>query len=70
MPDEFVLRIVVRIDSLHLLLFLRDYKLVDVLSRMVDKQKEKIRELQQAYNRAKIDDYLVALILDLIAVIQ
>ncbi|WP_242316981.1 phage tail tape measure protein [Bacillus cereus group sp. BfR-BA-01489] len=29
---------------------------VDVLSRMVDKQKEKIRELQQAYNRAKTEE--------------
>ena len=26
---------------------------IDVLSRMVDKQKEKMRELQSAYNRAK-----------------
>ncbi|MDD0821553.1 phage tail tape measure protein [Bacillus cereus] len=29
---------------------------VDVLSRMVDKQKEKIRELHQAYNRAKTEE--------------
>ncbi|MGE6963988.1 phage tail tape measure protein [Bacillus thuringiensis] len=29
---------------------------VDVLSRMVDKHKEKIRELQQAYNRAKTEE--------------
>ncbi|QWH60207.1 phage tail tape measure protein [Bacillus mycoides] len=29
---------------------------VDVLSRMIDKQKEKIRELQQAYNRAKTEE--------------
>lgn len=29
---------------------------VDVLSRTVDKQKEKIRELQQAYNRAKTEE--------------
>jgi len=29
---------------------------VDVLSRMVDRQKEKIRELQQAYNRAKTEE--------------
>lgn len=29
---------------------------VDVLTRMVDKQKEKIRELQQAYNRAKTEE--------------
>ncbi|MFJ6189464.1 phage tail tape measure protein [Bacillus thuringiensis] len=29
---------------------------IDVLSRMVDKQKEKIRELQSAYNRAKAEE--------------
>ncbi|PET18111.1 phage tail tape measure protein [Bacillus thuringiensis] len=29
---------------------------IDVLTRMVDKQKEKIRELQQAYNRAKAEE--------------
>ncbi|PGA97536.1 phage tail tape measure protein [Bacillus toyonensis] len=29
---------------------------VDVLSRTVDKQKEKIRELQQSYNRAKTEE--------------
>ncbi|ASN69600.1 phage tail tape measure protein [Bacillus paranthracis] len=29
---------------------------IDVLSRMVDKQKEKIRELQSAYNRAKTEE--------------
>ncbi|EEM72119.1 MULTISPECIES: phage tail tape measure protein [Bacillus cereus group] len=29
---------------------------VDVLSRMVDKQKEKIKELHQAYNRAKTEE--------------
>ncbi|HDR6492795.1 TPA: phage tail tape measure protein, partial [Bacillus thuringiensis] len=29
---------------------------IDVLTRMVDKQKEKIRELQQAYNRAKTEE--------------
>ncbi|PES17869.1 phage tail tape measure protein [Bacillus anthracis] len=29
---------------------------IDVLSRMIDKQKEKIRELQQAYNRAKTEE--------------
>ncbi|MGX5634343.1 phage tail tape measure protein [Bacillus thuringiensis] len=29
---------------------------VDVLTRMVDKQKEKIRELQSAYNRAKAEE--------------
>ncbi|WP_130067535.1 phage tail tape measure protein [Bacillus albus] len=29
---------------------------VDVLSRIVDKQKEKVRELQQAYNRAKTEE--------------
>ena len=28
---------------------------IDVLSRVVDKQKEKIRELQSAYNRAKAE---------------
>ena len=28
---------------------------IDVLSRMIDKQKEKIRELQSAYNRAKTE---------------
>lgn len=29
---------------------------VDLLSRIVDKQKEKVRELQQAYNRAKAEE--------------
>ena len=29
---------------------------IDVLSRVVDKQKEKIRELQSAYNRAKAEE--------------
>ncbi|AYY28371.1 phage tail tape measure protein [Bacillus paranthracis] len=29
---------------------------IDVLSRMVDKQKEKMRELQSAYNRAKTEE--------------
>ncbi|MHA4125947.1 phage tail tape measure protein [Bacillus cereus] len=29
---------------------------IDVLTRMVDKQKEKVRELQQAYNRAKTEE--------------
>ncbi|BAR83170.1 phage tail tape measure protein, TP901 family, core region [Bacillus thuringiensis serovar tolworthi] len=29
---------------------------IDILTRMVDKQKEKIRELQQAYNRAKTEE--------------
>ncbi|HEQ3527931.1 TPA: phage tail tape measure protein [Bacillus cereus] len=29
---------------------------VDLLSRIVDKQKEKVRELQQAYNRAKTEE--------------
>ncbi|UGO51561.1 tail length tape-measure protein [Bacillus phage vB_BanS_Booya] len=29
---------------------------IDVLSRMIDKQKEKIRELQSAYNRAKTEE--------------
>ncbi|PGR74830.1 phage tail tape measure protein [Bacillus cereus] len=29
---------------------------IDVLTRMVDKQKEKIKELQQAYNRAKTEE--------------
>ncbi|PGH92559.1 phage tail tape measure protein [Bacillus thuringiensis] len=29
---------------------------IDVLTRMVDRQKEKIRELQQAYNRAKAEE--------------